>query len=59
MKTESKLEKVLASGALAVTSEVGPPRGAIPERVRQKANLIKDHVDAINVTPFGRASFAP
>jgi methylenetetrahydrofolate reductase (NADPH) len=50
MKTESKLEKVLASGALAVTSEVGPPRGAVPERVRQKANLIKDHVDAINVT---------
>jgi methylenetetrahydrofolate reductase (NADPH) len=50
MKTESKLEKVLASGALAVTSEVGPPRGAIPETVKQKATLIKDHVDAINVT---------
>ncbi|MDA3789596.1 MAG: methylenetetrahydrofolate reductase [Desulfobacula sp.] len=50
MKTESRLEKVLASGALAVTSEVGPPRGAIPEKVRQKASLIKDHVDAINVT---------
>ncbi|MBW2653379.1 MAG: methylenetetrahydrofolate reductase [Deltaproteobacteria bacterium] len=50
MKTESKLEKVLTSGALAVTSEVGPPRGAIPEKVRQKATLIKDHVDAINVT---------
>ncbi len=50
MKTESKLEKVLASGALAVTSEVGPPRGAIPEKVKEKASLIKDHVDAINVT---------
>jgi methylenetetrahydrofolate reductase (NADPH) len=50
MKTESRLEKVLASGALAVTSEVGPPRGAIPEKVREKATLIKDHVDAINVT---------
>jgi methylenetetrahydrofolate reductase (NADPH) len=50
MKTESKLERVLASGALAVTSEVGPPRGARPEKVRQKADLIKDHVDAINVT---------
>ncbi|HGY11573.1 MAG TPA: methylenetetrahydrofolate reductase [Desulfobacterales bacterium] len=50
MKTESKLEKILTSGALAVTSEVGPPRGAIPEKVRQKATLIKDHVDAINVT---------
>jgi len=50
MKTESRLEKVLESGALAVTSEVGPPRGAVPERVKEKANLIKDHVDAINVT---------
>ncbi|MCK5165096.1 MAG: methylenetetrahydrofolate reductase, partial [Desulfobacula sp.] len=50
MKTESKLEKVLASGNLAVTSEVGPPRGALPEKVKEKANLIKDHVDAINVT---------
>ncbi len=50
MKTESKLEKVLASGALAVTSEVGPPRGALPEKVKEKASLIKDHVDAINVT---------
>ncbi|MBU0462949.1 MAG: methylenetetrahydrofolate reductase [Proteobacteria bacterium] len=50
MKTESRLEKVLASGALAVTSEVGPPRGALPEKVREKASLIKDHVDAINVT---------
>ncbi len=50
MKTQSRLEKVLASGALAVTSEVGPPRGAIPEIVKEKANLIKDHVDGINVT---------
>lgn len=50
MKTESKLEKVLASGALAVTSEVGPPRGALPEKVREKASLLKDHVDAVNVT---------
>lgn len=50
MKTESRLEKVLASGALAVTSEVGPPRGVMPEVVREKALLIKDHVDGINVT---------
>jgi len=50
MKTESRLEKVFASGALAVTSEVGPPRGAMPEKVIEKANMIKDHVDGINVT---------
>jgi len=48
--TPSKLEKILAQGHLAVTSECGPPRGANGEVVEEKANLIKDHVDAINVT---------
>lgn len=49
-KTPSKLEKILASGQLAVTSECGPPRGSDPKVIEKKANLIKDHVDAINVT---------
>jgi methylenetetrahydrofolate reductase (NADPH) len=52
MKTEtpSKLEKVLAAGHLAVTSECGPPRGSDPEGIVKKGELIKDHVDAINIT---------
>jgi methylenetetrahydrofolate reductase (NADPH) len=50
MKTESALEKVLTSGQLAVTSECGPPRGAVPEKIREKAEILKGHVDAINVT---------
>ncbi|MCF8023930.1 MAG: methylenetetrahydrofolate reductase [Desulfobacteraceae bacterium] len=50
MKTESRLEKVLASGALAVTSECGPPRGARPEKIKEKAELLRNCVDAINVT---------
>jgi len=49
-KTPSKLEKVLAAGHLAVTSECGPPRGSDPEVIIKKANLIKDHVDAVNIT---------
>jgi len=48
--TPSKLEKILAAGHLAVTSECGPPRGSDPDVIVEKANLIKDHVDAINVT---------
>ena len=32
MKTESVLEKVLASGQLVVTSECGPPRGVALKR---------------------------
>jgi len=50
MKTESVLEKVLTSGNLAVTSECGPPRGAVPEKVRQKAELLRGYADAVNVT---------
>lgn len=49
-KTPSKLEKILAAGHLAVTSECGPPRGSDPEVIGEKASLLKDHVDAINVT---------
>jgi len=50
MKTESRLEKVLSSGNLAVTSECGPPRGAVPEKVKEKAELLRGVVDGINVT---------
>ena len=50
MKTESALERVLESGQLAVTSECGPPRGAVPEKIKEKAELLKGYVDAINVT---------
>ena len=50
LKTESKLEKVLKSGQLAVTSECGPPRSADPQGIIKKGNMIKDHVDSINIT---------
>jgi methylenetetrahydrofolate reductase (NADPH) len=49
-KTPSRLEKILASGNLAVTSECGPPRGTSGEVITKKAEMIKDHVDAINIT---------
>jgi methylenetetrahydrofolate reductase (NADPH) len=50
VKTPSKLEKILASGELAVTSECGPPRGSDPEVIKKKAEMIRDYVDAINIT---------
>ncbi|MBN2123090.1 MAG: methylenetetrahydrofolate reductase [Deltaproteobacteria bacterium] len=50
MKTQSALEKILAAGHLAVTSECGPPRGALPEKIKEKAEMLKGYVDAINVT---------
>jgi methylenetetrahydrofolate reductase (NADPH) len=50
LKTPSKLEKILSEGHYAVTSECGPPRGTNSEHIIKKAELIKDHVDAINIT---------
>jgi methylenetetrahydrofolate reductase (NADPH) len=50
VNTPSKLEKILTAGHLAITSECGPPRGSDPEVIIKKANLIKEHVDAINIT---------
>ncbi len=50
MKTESVLEKVLAAGHLAVTSECGPPRGTSAEKIKEKGELLKGIVDAVNVT---------
>jgi methylenetetrahydrofolate reductase (NADPH) len=50
MRTESRLEKILAAGHLAVTSECGPPRGALPDKVREKGKHLEGIVDAINVT---------
>ena len=49
-KTSSRLERILVSGQMAVTSEVGPPRGSDPDHIRKKAEKIRNYVDAINVT---------
>jgi len=50
MNTDSILEKALATERFAVTSECGPPRGSVPEKIKQKADLLKGYVDAVNVT---------
>ncbi|PKN61196.1 MAG: 5,10-methylenetetrahydrofolate reductase [Deltaproteobacteria bacterium HGW-Deltaproteobacteria-15] len=49
-KTPSKLEKTLRAGHLAVTSECGPPRGSDAKAITAKAEMIRDYVDAINIT---------
>ncbi len=50
LNTESRLEKVLKAGHIGVTSECGPPRGSDAQEVKKKGILIKDYVDAVNVT---------
>jgi methylenetetrahydrofolate reductase (NADPH) len=46
----SRLRKVLNQGAFAVTAECGPPKGADPDVILKKAELLKGKVDAVNVT---------
>ncbi len=50
MKSGSNLEKVLTEGKFAVTGELGPPRGASVDAVREKAKHLKGMVDAVNIT---------
>ena len=52
MKPESlsNLQRVLSDGKFAVTAECGPPRGADPEIIRRKGELLRGYADAVNVT---------
>ncbi|PRR74006.1 methylenetetrahydrofolate reductase [Neomoorella humiferrea] len=50
MKTESKLERLLSQGHFVVSGEIGPPKHANPEGIKKHAALLKDYVDAMNLT---------
>jgi methylenetetrahydrofolate reductase (NADPH) len=50
VKTESKLQKLLDSGHFAVTAEIGPPKHASAHGIRHHAHMLKDYVDATNIT---------
>ena len=50
MKAGTNLEKVLESGHFAVTAEVGPPKGSSPAVIRRRGELVRNSVDAVNVT---------
>ena len=46
----SLFEEKLASGEFVVTTEIGPPKGADTSEMVHQIDLLKDKVDAINVT---------
>ncbi len=50
MKYLSKLHKILDSGEFAVTAEIGPPKHASAHGIRHHAEMLKNHVDATNIT---------
>ena len=45
-----KLKDLFKQGKFVVTSEIGPPKGTNIEPVLEEVDLLKDKVDAINVT---------
>jgi methylenetetrahydrofolate reductase (NADPH) len=46
----SRLEKILRSGRQAVTAEIGPPKHSSPEKIIAHTNMLRDCVDAANIT---------
>ena len=44
------LRERLAAGGFAVTAEISPPRGASTAKITETAGILKDRVDAVNVT---------
>jgi len=50
MKILSKLHEKLQNNEFSVTGECGPPRGSNKEVIDNKIKLLKDYVDAVNVT---------
>src|SRR5438132_1007291 len=49
------LERMLASGAFAVTAEIAPPASADPTDIREMVSRYRGAVDACNVTDCTRA----
>lgn len=55
MTKKSRLQQILDTGEFAVTAEVGPPKGADFTSIREKASVLREYVDAINITDNQKA----
>jgi methylenetetrahydrofolate reductase (NADPH) len=50
MNYRSNLKRVLSDGKFAITAEIGPPKGADPNKIIDKAETLKGYADAYNIT---------
>ena len=50
MTYKSNLEKLLNEKKFVVTAEIGPPKGSDPNKIRDKAELLRGYCDAFNIT---------
>src|SRR3989442_12361164 len=55
VRSGSRRERLLASGAFAVTAEIAPPASADGTEIRKNASRYRGTVDACNVTDCTRA----
>jgi len=51
----SKLRQILESGQFVVTGEIGPPKGVALDKCVHDAEMLRNHVTAINVTDLQSA----
>jgi methylenetetrahydrofolate reductase (NADPH) len=60
-RSKSRLERILRTGAFAVTAEVVPPRSADGGAVTEQARALVGYADAVNVTdnPTGAVHMTP
>jgi methylenetetrahydrofolate reductase (NADPH) len=54
----ASLASLLRQGEFVVTAELNPPRSAAASVVRRRADVLKNAVDAVNVTDSNRANVA-
>ncbi len=50
MVYRTNLERVLSEKKFAITAEIGPPKGADPNKIVGKAEIVKGYADAFNIT---------
>src|SRR5207249_6673097 len=55
IRAGSRLERILASGAFAVTAEIAPPASADASEIRRHAAIYRVTVDACNLSDGQRA----
>lgn len=50
MTINSNLERLLREDQFVVTTEIGPPKNACAKAMRHKAKMLKNYIDAANIT---------
>lgn len=58
MKNTFNFEKELKNKKFVITSEFGPPRGSDIREIKDKADLLRDHVTAVNVSDLQGANLS-